>query len=63
MTHHSVPPPPLSKLSHLRMHNAHMPRQRIVPAKSLLLTAVLAPDLPLRIIMDRVLMPRKIVRA
>ena len=55
--------PPLPRLRNLRMHNPHMPRQRIIPRKRLLLPTVLAPHLPLCIVVDRILMPGQIVRS
>jgi len=51
----------LPRKLHIRMHNPHMPSQRIIPAKSLLLTTIRTPHLrPLS--MNRILMSRQVVR-
>lgn len=43
------------------MYNPHVPRERIVPRKRLLLRAQMAADLLLAIVMDRILVPSEVV--
>ena len=56
-----VPAASLALKVDLRVHNPHVPRQSIVPAKCLLFTTELTPDLLLLTIVDSILVPREVV--